>query len=65
MKTLREYIDKIDEISRRDFLKGAGAAAAGAGLAMANPTKAQAGIFGSSIDKKYLDSSQELLKKIL
>ena len=27
MKTLREYMDKLDEISRRDFLKGAGAAA--------------------------------------
>ena len=26
MKTLREYIDKLDEISRRDFLKGVGAA---------------------------------------
>ena len=31
MKTIREYIDQLDEISRRDFLKGAGAlAAAGA-----------------------------------
>jgi len=27
MKTLREYIDQLDEISRRDFLKTAGAAA--------------------------------------
>jgi hypothetical protein len=27
MKTLREYIDILDEISRRDFLKGAGAGA--------------------------------------
>ena len=27
MKTLREYIDQLDEISRRDFLKGAGVAA--------------------------------------
>lgn len=27
MKTLREYMDQLDEISRRDFLKGAGAAA--------------------------------------
>jgi hypothetical protein len=27
MKTLREYIDQLDEISRRDFLKGAGATA--------------------------------------
>lgn len=30
MKTLREYIDILDEISRRDALKYAGAAAAGA-----------------------------------
>jgi hypothetical protein len=41
MKTLREYIDQLDEISRRDFIKGAGAtaglAAMGApGLALAN-----------------------------
>lgn len=27
MKTLREYMDQLDEISRRDFLKGAGATA--------------------------------------
>jgi hypothetical protein len=27
MKTLREYIDQLDEISRRDFIKGAGATA--------------------------------------
>jgi hypothetical protein len=27
MKTIREYIDQLDEISRRDFLKGTGAAA--------------------------------------
>jgi hypothetical protein len=40
MKTLREYIDQLDEISRRDFIKGAGATA---GLAaMGAPTKAQA-----------------------
>jgi hypothetical protein len=32
MKTLREYIDQLDEISRRDVLKGIGAAAAGAVL---------------------------------
>ena len=32
MKTLREYVDQLDEISRRDFLKGAGAAAATAAL---------------------------------
>jgi len=32
MKTLREYIDQLDEISRRDALKYAGATAAGAAL---------------------------------
>lgn len=32
MKTLREYIDILDEISRRDALKYAGATAAGAAL---------------------------------
>ena len=26
MKTIREYIDQLDEINRRDFIKGAGAA---------------------------------------
>jgi hypothetical protein len=30
MKTIREMMDQLDEISRRDVLKGAGAAAAGA-----------------------------------
>lgn len=40
MKTLREYIDQLDEISRRDFLKGAGAAA---GLAaVGSPKDAEA-----------------------
>lgn len=29
MKTLREYIDQLDEISRRDFLKGTGAVTLG------------------------------------
>jgi colicin import membrane protein len=38
MKTLREYIDQLDEISRRDFLKGAGAAA---GLAAIGKAGAQ------------------------
>ena len=32
MKTLREYVDQLDEISRRDALKYAGATAAGAAL---------------------------------
>ena len=41
MKTLREYIDQLDEISRRDFLKGAGAAAvaAAAGSAIAQQSR--------------------------
>jgi hypothetical protein len=39
MKTLREYIDQLDEISRRDFIKGAGATA---GLAaIGEPATAQ------------------------
>jgi hypothetical protein len=38
MKTLREYIDQLDEISRRDFLKGAGATA---GLAALGNVQAQ------------------------
>ena len=37
MKTLREYWDQLDEISRRDFLKGAGATA---GLAATSGAKA-------------------------
>jgi len=32
MKTLREYIDQLDEISRRDFLKGAGVGAVAGAL---------------------------------
>ena len=35
MKTLREYLDQLDEISRRDALKYAGATAAGAALGAA------------------------------
>ena len=42
MKTFRETLDQLDEISRRGFLKGAGAAAAaGVGLA---PEKAQSNV---------------------
>jgi hypothetical protein len=45
MKTLREYIDQLDEISRRDFLKGAGATA---GLAaMGDPKDAEAARYWS------------------
>jgi hypothetical protein len=36
MKTLREYIEILDEISRRDFLKGAGATAGLAAMGGAN-----------------------------
>ena len=42
MKTLREYIDQLDEISRRGFLKGMGAAALGAsGVSAASNATAQ------------------------
>jgi hypothetical protein len=37
MKTIREYIDQLDEINRRDFIKGAGATA---GLAAMGQAKA-------------------------
>jgi len=37
MKTIREYIDQLDEINRRDFIKGAGAAV---GLAAMGQAKA-------------------------
>jgi hypothetical protein len=38
MKTIREYIDQLNEINRRDFIKGAGATAglAAMGSAQAN-----------------------------
>lgn len=41
MKTLREYIDRLDEISRRDFLKTAGAAAVGAAIGSPKDTEAE------------------------
>lgn len=41
MKTLREYMDQLDEISRRDALKYAGATAAGAALSKLSPAQAQ------------------------
>ena len=40
MKTIREYIDQLDEISRRDFLKGAGATAGLAAIGAPNDAKA-------------------------
>jgi hypothetical protein len=49
MKTLREYIDQLDEISRRDFLKGAGATA---GLAAVGaPAGVQAQTIGGGEDE--------------
>jgi hypothetical protein len=41
MKTLREYIDQLDEISRRDFLKGAGATAGLAAMGAPKTANAQ------------------------
>jgi hypothetical protein len=41
MKTLREYIDQLDEISRRDFLKGAGATAGLAAVGAPKDASAQ------------------------
>lgn len=43
MKTLREYIDQLDEISRRDFLKTAGAAGLSATDVLAAPWQHQQG----------------------
>ena len=40
MKTLRETIDQLDEISRRGFLQGAGAAALGATGMLSKPAEA-------------------------
>jgi colicin import membrane protein len=40
MKTLREYLDQLDEISRRDFLRGAGATAGLAAMGSAGVAKA-------------------------
>jgi hypothetical protein len=40
MKTLREYLDQLDEISRRDFLKGAGATAGLAAVGAPKDAKA-------------------------
>ena len=41
MKTLREYIEILDEISRRDFLKGAGATAGLAAMGAPKDAKAE------------------------
>jgi hypothetical protein len=41
MKTLREYIDQLDEISRRDFIKGAGATAGLAAIGAPKDSQAQ------------------------
>jgi hypothetical protein len=57
MKTLREYIDQLDEISRRDFLRGAGAALGGAALASV-AGQAQSASLGSSGTKPTAEFSK-------
>lgn len=47
---IREVLDRLDEISRRDFLKGAGAAAVGAAVGQSKDAQA---FFGSSKCEKY------------
>ena len=59
MKTLREYVDQLDEISRRDFLKGAGATAGLAATdAIAAPWQART-TTDQMTDKKSKDLSVE------
>lgn len=59
MKTLREYIDILDEINRRDFLRGAGAAAV-AGAAAGLPKIAQAQTPPQDIDRQIRDLEDQL-----
>jgi hypothetical protein len=62
MKTLREYLDQLDEISRRDFLKGAGATA---GLAaVGQPTDAKGQVFFTVPGVFNVDSDPPLPRKI-
>jgi hypothetical protein len=57
MKTLREYIDQLDEISRRDFLKGAGATAGLAAMGAPKGVQAQEIVKWSNYARKLaLDS---------
>jgi hypothetical protein len=60
MKTLREYIDQLDEISRRDFLKGAGATAGLAAMGAAKDAKADWNI--SSIDDPLTGEKRVLFR---
>ena len=60
MKTLREYIDILDEISRRDFLKGAGAA----GAALAAPKAAASQTFFTVPVAFNVDTDPPLPRKI-
>ena len=57
MKTLREYIDQLDEISRRDFLKGAGAtaglAAMGGAKGQEAPQQAQVDNYGTKLNRYF------------
>ena len=70
MKTLREYIDILDEINRRDFLKGAAGAAGAATLgamglkpapAAAQATTAQT----AGPSQEILDRARELYSGII
>ena len=61
MKTLREYIDRLDEISRRDFLKGAGATAGlAAGSALGQTATAQTDRAAAAAEKAKLDQLARL-----
>lgn len=53
MKTLREYIDQLDEISRRDAIKYAGATAAGAALGQPKDAKADRAWSTDAISDKW------------
>jgi tRNA A37 N6-isopentenylltransferase MiaA len=59
MKTLREYMDILDEISRRDFIKGAGAAAA---TAAAGGAKGQ--FFSVPLNLDTTESDPPLPRKV-
>ena len=66
MKTLREYIDQLDEISRRDFLKGAGATAGLAAVGVPKDAKSfpfddkEAQIIGKFVQLYYFCSNKEI-----
>ena len=58
MKTLREFIDQLDEISRRDFLKVAGAAAS---LAAVSKSGAQS-YHQDTINSTYKDKVRDCVR---